>query len=145
MSDGPTTLDDTIVSLQYVTGAEAVDKLIEIFGTAVLAEHITNEAILRDEKDAPYDMGRVSEAVTELISARTAFIHLLYEQRVVEAVAAEREAIIRMLDAKADEWSRIAHDDPAPELDLIATGKHDAYREAAHLVYARSECEGRPE
>jgi len=87
---------------------------------------------------APYNTSEIDEAVTRLMETREKFLHTLYEQRIAEAVAAERLEIGQMLDSKADEWSRKAHADPRPEHDPRAMAMHDAYREAAHLVYARA-------
>jgi len=70
----------------------------------------------------------------ERVATAAGWIQML----IAEAVAAECLEIGQMLDSKADEWSRKAHADPRPEHDPRAMAMHDAYREAAHLVYARA-------
>jgi len=40
---------------------------------------------------APYDTSEIDEAVTRLVERREKFLHMLYDQRIAQAVAAERE------------------------------------------------------
>ena len=95
--------------------------------------------------EARVGRGEVHEVKLDVPSVIWPDVREWCDQRIAEAVAAERLRIVHLLDAEADKWSRISHDDPRPGHDPIATAKHDTYREAASLVNVRYECKGRPE
>ncbi|HUW08290.1 MAG TPA: hypothetical protein VM537_01100 [Anaerolineae bacterium] len=59
---------------------------------------------------APYNTSEIDEAVTRLMETREKFLYTLYEQRIAEAVAAERERCEAIAEKWRKTWDDLAHE-----------------------------------